>query len=88
VRTLETLGNDDGTVRAASIETDLFLKPGDRFRVVDALATNFHVSGSTLVVLLAGFMGEGWRNVYSTALARGYRFLSFGDAMYVERRET
>ena len=88
VRTLETLGNDDSTVRAASTETDLFLKPGDRFRIVDALVTNFHVPGSTLVVLLAAFMGEEWREVYSTALERGYRFLSFGDAIYVERRGT
>ena len=84
-RALETFGNDDGTVEAASGETTLFLKPGDRFRVVDALITNFHVPGSTLVVLVAGFMGARWREAYQTALDRGYRFLSFGDAMYAER---
>ncbi len=88
VRTLESLGNDDGTVTPGATDTDLFLKPGSRFRVVDALVTNFHVPGSTLVVLLSAFMGEGWRETYSTALQRGYRFLSFGDAMYVERGET
>jgi S-adenosylmethionine:tRNA ribosyltransferase-isomerase len=84
-RALETFGNDDGTVEAASGETTLFLKPGDRFRVVDALITNFHVPGSTLVVLVAGLMGARWREAYQTALDRGYRFLSFGDAMYAER---
>jgi S-adenosylmethionine:tRNA ribosyltransferase-isomerase len=84
-RALETFGNEDGTVEASSGETTLFLKPGDRFRVVDALITNFHVPGSTLVVLVAGFMGTRWREAYETALDRGYRFLSFGDAMYAER---
>jgi S-adenosylmethionine:tRNA ribosyltransferase-isomerase len=84
-RALETFGNEDGTVEAASGETTLFLQPGARFRVVDALITNFHVPGSTLVVLVAGFMGERWREAYQTALDRGYRFLSFGDAMYAER---
>jgi len=53
--------------------------------VVDLLVTNFHVPGSTLVVLIAAFMGEAWREVYRAALARGYRFLSFGDAMLVRR---
>ncbi|HSK06334.1 MAG TPA: tRNA preQ1(34) S-adenosylmethionine ribosyltransferase-isomerase QueA [Acidimicrobiia bacterium] len=84
-RALETFGNEDGTVEAGSGETTLFLKPGDRFRVVDALITNFHVPGSTLVVLVAAFMGTRWREAYETALDRGYRFLSFGDAMYAER---
>jgi S-adenosylmethionine:tRNA ribosyltransferase-isomerase len=85
VRALESFGNEDGTVRAMEGQTDLFLKPGDRFRVVDALVTNFHVPGSTLVVLVAAFMDDRWREAYRVALQRGYRFLSFGDAMYVER---
>jgi S-adenosylmethionine:tRNA ribosyltransferase-isomerase len=85
VRALESFGNDDGTVRAMEGQTDLFLKPGDGFRVVDALVTNFHVPGSTLVVLVAAFMDDRWREAYRVALQRGYRFLSFGDAMYVER---
>ena len=62
-------------------ETDLFLRPGHRFQVVDTLVTNFHVPGSTLMVLVATFMGETWRDAYHYALANGYRFLSFGDAM-------
>ena len=49
------------------------------------LVTNFHVPGSTLVVLVAAFMGDRWREAYQTALERGYRFLSFGDAMLAER---
>ncbi|MGH8871620.1 MAG: tRNA preQ1(34) S-adenosylmethionine ribosyltransferase-isomerase QueA [Acidimicrobiia bacterium] len=85
VRTLETFGAEDGWVETGEVDTELFLKPGDTFQVVDALVTNFHVPGSTLVVLVAAFMGERWRDAYQTALDRGYRFLSFGDAMYAER---
>jgi S-adenosylmethionine:tRNA ribosyltransferase-isomerase len=65
--------------------TDLFIKPGFRFRVVDRLVTNFHVPGSSLVVLVAAFMGDGWRRAYAHALDAGYRFLSFGDAMLTDR---
>jgi S-adenosylmethionine:tRNA ribosyltransferase-isomerase len=85
VRTLETFATDDRTVVPGNGDTDLFLRPEHEFRVVDALVTNFHVPGSTLVVLVAAFMGERWRKAYETALDRGYRFLSFGDAMYAER---
>jgi S-adenosylmethionine:tRNA ribosyltransferase-isomerase len=85
VRTLETFAEGDGTVSAGEGETSLFLTPGSDFRVVDALVTNFHVPGSTLVVLVAAFMGDRWREAYHVALERGYRFLSFGDAMLAER---
>jgi S-adenosylmethionine:tRNA ribosyltransferase-isomerase len=68
--------------------TDLFLRPGSKFDVVDLLVTNFHLPGSTLLVLLAAFVGDGWREVYETALDRGYRFLSFGDAMLAARDRT
>lgn len=85
VRTLETFADVSGTVTAGETRTDLFIRPGYQFRAVDVMVTNFHMPGSTLLVLLAAFMGDGWRNAYRTALARGYRFLSFGDAMYVER---
>jgi S-adenosylmethionine:tRNA ribosyltransferase-isomerase len=84
-RTLETFADGDGMVPAGGGDTSLFLTPGVEFRVVDALVTNFHVPGSTLVVLVAAFMGDGWRVAYQTALERGYRFLSFGDAMLAER---
>jgi S-adenosylmethionine:tRNA ribosyltransferase-isomerase len=79
------MAKDDGTVEAGEVESSIFLMPGSGFRVVDALVTNFHVPGSTLVVLVAAFMGERWRGAYDIALERGYRFLSFGDAMYAER---
>jgi S-adenosylmethionine:tRNA ribosyltransferase-isomerase len=65
--------------------TGLFITPGYDFAVVDAMLTNFHLPRSTLLVMLEAFMGPGWRSVYSLALAEGYRFLSFGDAMFVER---
>ena len=67
-------------------ESDLYITPGYRFGMVDVLMTNFHLPHSTLLVLLAAFMGPRWRELYETALAEGYRFLSFGDAMLVERR--
>ena len=66
--------------------TDLFIQPGYGFRVVDLLVTNFHVPASTLIVLVSAFMGEAWRAAYEAALTRGYRFLSFGDAMLAQRR--
>ncbi|MBW3556710.1 MAG: tRNA preQ1(34) S-adenosylmethionine ribosyltransferase-isomerase QueA [Actinobacteria bacterium] len=66
--------------------TDLFVRPGFEFRVVDLLFTNFHLPRSSLLVLLAAFAGQQrWRPLYETALAEGYRFLSFGDAMLVSR---
>jgi S-adenosylmethionine:tRNA ribosyltransferase-isomerase len=85
-RVLETCAADGGLVRPGSGETRLYLRPGSPFRCVDLLVTNFHVPGSSLVVLVAAFMGEGWREAYATALERGYRFLSFGDAMLCTRR--
>ena len=88
VRTLESFAVGDGVVEPGEKSTDLFLMPGSGFQVVDGLITNFHMPGSTLLVLLAAFMGDRWREAYETALSRGYRFLSFGDAMYAERDRT
>ena len=84
VRSLETAAAG-GELRAFDGHTDLFITPGYRFRVIDLLLTNFHVPASSLVVLVAAFMGPRWRDAYRTALERGYRFLSFGDAMLAER---
>jgi S-adenosylmethionine:tRNA ribosyltransferase-isomerase len=86
VRTLESVATGDGRIEPGSGETNLYLTPGATFNVVDRLVTNFHLPGSSLLVLLAAFMGPGWRAVYETAVHRGYRFLSFGDAMICERR--
>ena len=66
--------------------TELFIRPGFDFRVVDVLLTNFHLPHSSLLVLLAAFCGERWRELYEVALDEGYRFLSFGDAMLVDRQ--
>ena len=57
---------------------------GHRFQVVDALVTNFHMPHSTLLLLIESFIGPRWRDLYATALAEGYRFLSFGDAMLLQ----
>ena len=68
--------------------TDLFITPGFEFQVVDALMTNFHMPRSTLLVMIEAFAGPRWRNWYALALAEGYRFLSFGDAMFLQRELT
>ena len=85
VRTLEAAAGTSGEVVPIDLETRLFITPGYQFRAVDLIVTNFHVPGSTLVVLIASLLGPRWRGVYAEALSRGYRFLSFGDAMLVER---
>lgn len=66
--------------------TDLFVRRGFPFRVVGALLTNFHLPRSSLLLLVDAFVGDRWRDLYATALAEGYRFLSFGDAMFLPRR--
>ena len=84
VRTLETAVGADGLLEAGSGSTDLFITPGYRTRVVDAVLTNFHAPGTTLIVMIAALIGPRWRDVYDHALGSGYRFLSFGDAMFIE----
>jgi S-adenosylmethionine:tRNA ribosyltransferase-isomerase len=75
-----------GTLRAGEGETDLFVRPGFRFRVVDRLLTNFHLPRSTLMVLVAAFAGlENIRRAYAHAIAGRYRFFSYGDAMLLEK---
>ena len=69
---------------AVAGRTDLFLQRGDEFKVVDALLTNFHLPRSSLLLLIDAFIGPRWRDLYEAALAQGYRFLSFGDAMLLE----
>lgn len=65
--------------------TDLFIAAPFEFRVVDLLMTNFHMPRSTLLVMIDAFVGDRWRALYETALERDYRFLSFGDAMLLDR---
>jgi S-adenosylmethionine:tRNA ribosyltransferase-isomerase len=84
VRTLEHAAAQDGMVRAGAAETDLFITPGYRFRVVDILLTNFHLPRSTLLMLVSAFAGlEPIRRAYAEAIAHGYRFYSYGDAMLI-----
>lgn len=85
IRTLETAACGEGLVRAGDGESTLFVKPGYRMAVVDAAITNFHAPRTTLIALVAAMLGPVWREVYATALNRGYRFLSFGDAMVIDR---
>ena len=85
VRTLESAVEEAGRVRAGVGQTDLYLRPGARFRVVDALLTNFHLPRSTLLMLVSAFAGrEKVLAAYGMALEAGYRFFSYGDAMLVE----
>jgi S-adenosylmethionine:tRNA ribosyltransferase-isomerase len=87
VRVLESRARDDGTVAAGEGVTRLYLRPGSAVRVVDGLLTNFHQPRSSLLVLLAAFVGpERWREAYDHALRGGYRFLSLGDCMLCWRR--
>jgi S-adenosylmethionine:tRNA ribosyltransferase-isomerase len=65
--------------------TDLFITPGYEWQVVDRLLTNFHLPRSSLLVMIEAFVGPRWRELYADALAEGYRFLSFGDAMLLTR---
>jgi len=84
VRTLETMAQPDGTVRAGAGETTLFIRPPYRFRVVDRLITNFHLPRSTLLMLVCAFGGyEAVMHAYEEALRGGYRFYSYGDAMLI-----
>ncbi len=82
VRTLESVA----ATGELSGRTDLFIRPPYEFQVIDALLTNFHMPRSTLLVMIEAFIGPRWRHLYEGALAEGYRFLSFGDAMFLERR--
>jgi S-adenosylmethionine:tRNA ribosyltransferase-isomerase len=86
VRALETAASDkDGRVDPGVRETDIFIYPGYRFRVVDQLFTNFHTPESTLVMLVAAFAGtELILDTYREAVERRYRFFSYGDAMLIQ----
>jgi S-adenosylmethionine:tRNA ribosyltransferase-isomerase len=81
LRLIETAAAPDGTLHPWEGETDIFIYPGYRFRVTDALMTNFHLPKSTLVMLVAALMGEDRiRLIYDHAIRQGYRFFSYGDS--------
>ena len=85
IRTLETIGNNfDGQLKADAGWTNIFIKPGYEFKVVDAFSTNFHLPKSTLVMLVAAFAGREFvLEAYRHAVEERYRFFSFGDAMFL-----
>ena len=84
VRTLETVADEHGIVHAGSGFTQIFIKPGVPVRAVDALITNFHLPGSTLLMLVSALMGrEQALSAYRLAVQERYRFFSFGDAMLI-----
>lgn len=88
VRTLETAATEGGELQPGSGETDLFIRPGYTFRVVDGLITNFHLPRSTLLMLVAGMAGyQRIMAAYAEAIAEGYRFYSYGDAMAILPRD-
>jgi S-adenosylmethionine:tRNA ribosyltransferase-isomerase len=84
VRVLEFASDTGGHVRAGSGECDLFIYPGSKFRVIDALITNFHLPKTTLLMLVAAFAGRDFIiNAYEEAIRQRYRFYSYGDAMLI-----
>ena len=83
VRVLESCSDDDGTVRAGSGETSIFIYPPYKFKAVDSLITNFHLPESTLIMLVSAFLGrEKTLELYKTAVEEKYRFFSFGDSCF------
>lgn len=83
-RTLESAAKEDGTLEACCGDTEIFIYPGYRFKVLDCLLTNFHLPESTLVMLVAALAGrENVLRAYEEAIRERYRFFSFGDAMLI-----
>ncbi len=83
VRVLESLA-ENGRVRAGNMETNIFIRPGYQFKIIDGLITNFHIPESTLLLLVAAFAGtDTMQHAYDIAIAEKYRFYSFGDAMLI-----
>ncbi|MDQ2085226.1 tRNA preQ1(34) S-adenosylmethionine ribosyltransferase-isomerase QueA [Herbivorax sp. ANBcel31] len=84
-RVLETVGDESGMVNSQSGWTDIYIYPGYKFKVVDALITNFHLPGSTLIMLVSALAGrEKILRAYEEAVKERYRFFSFGDAMFIK----
>ena len=81
---MESLADENGFVKADKMDTNIFIYPGYKFKVVKGLITNFHLPESTLIMLVSAFMGrENTLNMYNEAVKEKYRFFSFGDATYI-----
>lgn len=86
-RTIESVADENGQLRAASGWTDIFIYPGYKFKVVDSLITNFHLPESTLLMLVSALSSrEKMLHAYEVAVKERYRFFSFGDAMFIQKR--
>ena len=84
VRTLEYAADERGNIVHGSGNCDLFIYPGYKFKAIDALLTNFHLPQSTLLMLVAAFAGrQKVLKAYKAAIDSGYRFYSYGDAMFI-----
>ncbi|KHD38424.1 S-adenosylmethionine tRNA ribosyltransferase [Clostridium acetobutylicum] len=84
-RTLETIADEKGNVREQSGWTDIYIYPGYKYKIVDGLITNFHLPKSTLVMLVSALSSrDNILNAYKIAVENGYRFFSFGDAMFIK----
>lgn len=89
LRVIETAADEKGRLTAWSGSTDIFISPGYRFKAVDALLTNFHLPRSTLMMLVAGFVGlDRMKSIYRHAINSNYRFYSYGDASLLFPRST
>lgn len=87
VRTLESAAIDNFSVKIGSDSTKIFIYPGYKFKIVDALITNFHLPKSTLIMLVSAFAGKNFiLDAYKTAVDENYRFFSFGDAMFITEK--
>lgn len=83
-RTIESAGDENGMLKACSGNTEIFIYPGYKFKILDALITNFHLPESTLIMLVSALAGrENVLNAYKIAVEEKYRFFSFGDAMFI-----
>ncbi len=84
VRALESASNKEGLIKPTNSETDIFIYPGYKFKIIDALITNFHLPKSTLLMLVSAFYNrEKILKCYKEAIEKKYRFFSFGDAMFI-----
>lgn len=84
IRVLESCANDKGEVEVKKGETSIFIYPSYKFKIVDAVITNFHLPESTLIMLISAFAGyDQTMNIYKEAVKEKYRFFSFGDAMFI-----
>lgn len=88
LRLLESATDDKGILHPFESETSIFITPGYRFKMIDAMFTNFHLSGSTLFMLVCAFAGiQPMKNAYDYAIKNNYRFFSYGDACLIEKPE-